>query len=226
MARREVLMVTTDGFASDALADALADDGWTVRRALAGPQSDAIVAASRRAAIVLAAPAAALPGAARRLRVLTRGVIVAVTAGAGADARLAALAAGADDVLDRGVAEQELAVRLRVLTARRADGHAVLVAGDLQVDLGAREATRGGRRLELTPREFELLAYLGANPGIALSRQAIVDNVWRDGTAPTGSRVSVLVFRLRRKLEAEDEPRLIDAVRGWGYVLRPVVNDL
>jgi DNA-binding response OmpR family regulator len=226
MARREVLMVTTDGFASDALADALADDGWTVRRALAGPQSDAIVAASRRAAIVLAAPAAALPGAARRLRILTRGVIVAVTAGAGADARLAALAAGADDVLDRGVAEQELAVRLRVLTARRADGHAVLVAGDLQVDLGAREATRGGRRLELTPREFELLAYLGANPGIALSRQAIVDNVWRDGTAPTGSRVSVLVFRLRRKLEAEDEPRLIDAVRGWGYVLRPVVNDL
>jgi DNA-binding response OmpR family regulator len=226
MARREVLLVTTDGFAAEALADALADDGWTLRRALAGPQSDAVVAASRPAAIVISAPASALPGAARRLRALTRGVILAVTAGAGADARLAALAAGADDVLDRAVAEQELAVRLRVLTARRADGHEVLVAGDLQVDLGAREATRGGRRLGLTQREFELLAYLVANAGIALSRQAIVDNVWRDGTAPTGSRVSVLVFRLRRKLEAEDEPRVLDAVRGWGYVLRPVVNDL
>ena len=226
MDRREVLVVTTDLIAPEPLAGALADDGWTVRRALAGPHSDAVVAGSRPAAIVLAAPASALPGAVRRLRALTRGVIVAVTAGAGADARLAALAAGADDVLDRGVAEQELAVRLRVLTARRADGHRVLAAGDLQVDLGAREATRGGRRLGLTPREFELLAYLVANAGIALSRQAIVDNVWRDGTAPTGSRVSVLVFRLRRKLEAQGEPRLLHAVRGWGYVLRPVVNDL
>jgi two-component system response regulator MprA len=226
MARREVLVVTTDGFATDALADALADDGWSVRRALGGPLSDAAVAGSRAAAIVLEAPASALPGAARRLRGLTSGVIVAVTTGAGADTRLAALAAGADDVLDRGVAEQELAVRLRVLTARRAGGNEVLLAGDLQVDLAAREATRGGRRLELTPSEFELLVYLMANAGIALSRQAIVDNVWRDATAPTGSRVSVLVFRLRRKLEAEGEPRLLHAVRGWGYVLRSVVNDL
>jgi two-component system response regulator MprA len=226
MARREVLVVTTDGFATDALAGALADDGWMVRRAVGGPHSDAAVAGSRTAAIVLEAPASALPGAARRLRSLTRSVIVAVTAGAGADARLAALAAGADDVLDRSVAEQELAVRLRVLTARRAGGHEVLVAGDLQVDLAAREATRAGRRLGLTPYEFELLAYLMANAGIALSRRAIVDNVWRDAAAPTGSRVSVLVFRLRRKLEAEGEPRLLHAVRGWGYVLRPVVNDL
>jgi two-component system, OmpR family, response regulator MprA len=151
---------------------------------------------------------------------------VAVSRRAGADARLAALAAGADDVLDPAAAEQELSVRLRVLLAGRAGGDALLAAGDLRVDLEAREATRGGRRLALTPREFALVAYLAANANIALSRRAIVDNVWPDGGMMSDSSVSVLVFRLRRKLEAAGEPRVVHAVRGWGYVLRPREPDV
>jgi DNA-binding response OmpR family regulator len=219
MAVREVLVVATDGVATDALAGALRRDGWTVRRLAAGETAAAV--RERPAAFVLSAQPAALPAAVGRLRGLTDGVIVGVSAYAGPDARLAALAAGADDVLDPAAAEQELSVRLRVLVRRRAARDAVLAAGELRVDLHAREATRGGRPLGLTPREFDLLAYLVANAGITVSRQAIVDNVWRDGSLLSDSAVSVLVFRLRLKLETAGEPRLLHSVPGWGYVLRP-----
>jgi DNA-binding response OmpR family regulator len=224
MATREVLVVATDGFATDALAGTLRRDGWTVRRAPAGHEADAF--RGRPAAIVLPAPPAALPAAVGRLRGLTDGVIVGVSAYAGPDARLAALAAGADDVLDPAAAEQELSVRLRVLVTRRAARDEVLAAGDVLVDLHAREATRGGRPLRLTPREFDLLAYLVANEGITVSRQAILDNVWRHGSLLSDSAVSVLVFRLRLKLEAAGERRLLHSVPGWGYVLRPQGTDV
>jgi DNA-binding response OmpR family regulator len=215
----EVLIVGRDGFATDALAGTLQRDGWTVRRAAAGQETAAIRGGP--VAIVLPAAPAVLPAAVGRLRGVTDGVIVGVSADAGPDARLAALAAGADDVLDPAAAEHELPIRLRVLVARRAARDAMLAAGEVRVDLYAREATRCGRPLGLTPREFDLLAYLVANAGITVSRQAIVDNVWRDGSSLSDSVVSVLVFRLRLKLEAAGEPRLLHAVPGWGYVLRP-----
>jgi two-component system response regulator MprA len=221
MAGLEVLVIANDGVCSNAIADALLHAGWSVERAPAGAAAEERVARRSTGAVVVEAPPSALPEAVRRLRRLTTGPIVAVSRRAGPDARLAALAAGADDVLDPAAAEQELSVRLRVLVAGRAAGDGLLMAGDLQVDLGAREATRGGRRLALTPREFALVAYLAANANIALSRRAIVDNVWPDGGMMSDSSVSVLVFRLRRKLEAAGEPRLVHAVRGWGYVLRP-----
>ena len=224
MAVHEVLVVASDGFATDALAGTLRRDGWKVRRAAAGQEAAALRGGPT--AIVLPAAPAALPAAVARLRGITDGVIVGVSAYAGPDARVAALDAGADDVLDPAAAEQELSVRLRVLVTRPAARDAVLAAGEVLVDLRAREATRGGRPLGLTPREFELLAYLAANAGITVSRHAIADNVWRDGSLLSDSAVSVLVFRLRLKLEAAGEPRLLHSVPGWGYVLRPQGADV
>jgi DNA-binding response OmpR family regulator len=80
---------------------------------------------------------------------------------------------------------------------------------------------RGDRVLDLGAREFELLALLVRNRGIVLSRATIMEHVWGAGTPPASpSAVAVLVLRLRRKLEAANEPRVIETVRGWGYALR------
>jgi two-component system, OmpR family, response regulator PrrA len=216
-----IVVVTDEDVVDGGFVRELVRDGWTVSRASAGPAADAAVArAPTPGAVILQAAPSALPDAVRRLRRLTPAVIVAVSPGAHADARLAALAAGADDVLDPATPAEELSVRLRVLIARRACGAGALVVGDVHVDLAARAATRGRRPLDLTPREFELLSYLAVNSGIAVSRHAIAQHIWSHGPG-SDSGVTVLVFRLRRKLEVEGEPRVLHAVRGWGYVLRP-----
>ena len=160
------------------------------------------------------------PARVRAERTRGRGALV-VVADVDLAERHAALAAGADDVLHPATVDHELAARLDVLVHARPDRPEVLVAGDLRVDLGARTALRGGRRLDLGPREFELLTFLLRNRGIVVSRTAIVEHVWGGASPPASeSAVAVLVLRLRRKLEAGGEPRVLRTVRGWGYVMR------
>lgn len=139
--------------------------------------------------------------------------------------RVAGLEAGADDYVVKPFALEELVARLHALLRRvgGSDGPAsgVLAVGDLTVDPARRTAHRGKREIELTRREFDLLEALASNPGIVLSRPQLLEMVWGYDFAADGNVVDVFVGYLRRKTEAEGEPRMIHTKRGIGFVLRP-----
>lgn len=136
--------------------------------------------------------------------------------------RVAGLQAGADDYLVKPFAVDELVARLRALLRRRAAPVSMaLRVGDLVVDPPRHLARRGDRALDLTRREFELLETFARHAGIVLSREQLLHQVWGYDFAVDGNVVDVFVGYLRRKLEAGGEPRIINTVRGVGFVLKP-----
>ncbi|WP_066375306.1 response regulator transcription factor [Herbidospora mongoliensis] len=136
--------------------------------------------------------------------------------------RVAGLTAGADDYMVKPFDLTELALRLRALLRRSGAttvGSGVRV-GDLVLDTDGRDAVYRGRQLSLTRREFDLLEVLARNNGIVLSREVLLERVWGYDFAVTANAVETFIGYLRRKLEAEGEPRILETVRGVGYVLR------
>ena len=158
----------------------------------------------------------------RRLREAgDRTPVLMLTAREEVDDRVAGLDAGADDYLVKPFERQELLARMRALLRRRPPrGSAPLRVGDLQLNADTHEVTRGERTVELTQREFELLEYLMRNERIVISRQRLLDEVWGYDPFSMTNTIEVFVSNLRRKLEADGEPRLLHTIRGAGYVLR------
>jgi two-component system, OmpR family, response regulator PrrA len=137
--------------------------------------------------------------------------------------RVAGLQAGADDYLVKPFSLDELAARLHALLRRArpsTPATAALSAGPLWIDLDRRAATVDGARLDLSRREFDLLATFAANPGIVLSRIRLLELVWGYDFDVDTNVVDVFVGYLRRKLEAAGDHRLIETVRGVGFALR------
>lgn len=157
----------------------------------------------------------------RRLRAGGTVPILMLTARDEVPDRVAGLDAGADDYLIKPFALEELTARLRALL-RRSDGAAggVLSFGDLRLDTGRREAARGKRVIELTTKEYDLLALFLRHPRQVLTRDVILEQVWGYDFGGDANVLEVYVGYLRNKLEEKGEPRLIQTVRGAGYVLR------
>jgi two-component system, OmpR family, response regulator MprA len=147
--------------------------------------------------------------------------VLMLTAREGVADRVAGLDAGADDYLVKPFALEELLARLRALLRRTGgSGRDVLRFADLELDQARHEVSRGGRPIELTRTEFLLLELFLLNPRQVLTRSLIFERVWGFDFGPTSNSLEVYVGYLRRKTEAEGEPRLIHTVRGVGYVLR------
>jgi len=147
--------------------------------------------------------------------------ILVLTARDAVESRVEGLDSGADDYLVKPFERQELLARLRALLRRRPPrGQAALTVGDLKLNPDTHEVSRGSRALELTQREFELLEYLMRNERIVISRQRLLDEVWGYDPFSMTNTIEVFVSNLRRKLEADGEPRLLHTIRGAGYVLR------
>jgi two-component system response regulator MprA len=135
--------------------------------------------------------------------------------------RVEGLETGADDYLVKPFNFEELLARVHALLRRRsAPAGEVLRFADLELDVDAREAARGGRRIELTTTEYNLLLLFLRHPRKVLVRDVIMEHVWAYDFDGESNVLEVYVRYLRNKLEAEGEPRLLHTVRGAGYVLR------
>ena len=149
--------------------------------------------------------------------------VLVLTARDTLDDRVEGLDSGADDYLVKPFAFAELLARIRALLRRGRGGDALrLAAGDLEMDIVTRKVTRGGRLVELTAREFELLQYLLRHERQVVSRDTLVHDVWNEPvrSAPLDNVIDVHIARLRRKLDVDHPVKLIHTVRGVGFMLR------
>jgi DNA-binding response OmpR family regulator len=219
-----VLVVDDEATVRQALERALRLEGFAVATAAGGREALAAVAERPPAVMVLDVTMPDLDGVSVVKRLRADGVDVPVCILSARDEvtdRVSGLQAGADDYLVKPFAIAELSARLHALLRRRgADGGAPQVVGDLVVDPRRHVATRAGRELDLTRREFELLETFVRHPGQVLSRDQLLELVWGYATIVETNVVDVFVGYLRRKLEGDGEPRILHTVRGVGWALR------
>ena len=218
-----VLVVDDDEEIAQALQRSLRLEGYDVRVAVDGVAAldDAQAFLPDLVLLDLGLPKLDGIDVAKELRQRDDVAILMLTARDRLDDRVQGLDIGADDYLVKPFERQELLARMRALLRRRPPrGSAPLVVGDLQLNPDTHEVTRGGRPVELTQREFELLEYLMRNERIVVSRQRLLDEVWGYDPFSITNTIEVFVSNLRRKLEAHGEGRLLHTIRGAGYVLR------
>jgi two-component system response regulator MprA len=220
-----LLVVDDDAPVREALELVLGLDGFDVSTAANGREAMRTLSTGRPDAVILDVLMPELDGleVCRRMRATgDRTPVLMLTARAEVSERVAGLEAGADDYLVKPFAREELIARLRALLRRTGwEGERDLLRyEDLELDPLAHEARRGERLLELTRTEFLLLELLMNHPRQVLTRSTIFDRVWGYDFGPASNSLEVYVGYLRRKTEAEGEPRLLHTVRGVGYVLR------
>jgi two-component system response regulator MprA len=223
MAPPSILVIDDDEKITSFLRRALAYEGYRVETAPEG-QSGLAKARDREPDLVILD--VMLPGldgreVARRLRAGGDVPILMLTARDEVADRVAGLDSGADDYLVKPFALEELLARVRALLRRReADRPDVLRYSDLALDTASREAQRGDRVIDLTTKEYELLALFMRHPRQVLTRDQIMEEVWGLDYDGESNVIEVYVGYLRQKLEAGGQPRLIHTIRHAGYVLR------
>jgi two-component system response regulator MprA len=221
-----ILVVDDDRAVRESLRRSLSFNGYSVALAQDGLEALDLISSDRPDAVVLDVMMPRLDGleVCRQLRSTGDDLpILVLTARDSVSERVAGLDAGADDYLPKPFALEELLARMRALLRRTTpdDGESpAMTFADLSLDPVTREVTRGQRHISLTRTEFALLEMLIANPRRVLTRSRILEEVWGFDFPTSGNALEVYVGYLRRKTEAEGEPRLIHTVRGVGYVLR------
>lgn len=221
-----ILIVDDDSRVTSALRRTLAYEGYQVSVAANG---EAALATARTKSPDLVILDLMLPGmdgieVCRRLRNAGDSIAVLMLTARDAVAdRVAGLETGADDYLVKPFALEELLARIKALLRRRNPPDIVreiLHFADLELDTATRQATRGNRLIDLSTTEYELLAMFLRNPRIVLTRSVLMDRIWGTDFEGGPNVLEVYIGHLRSKLEQHGEKRLIQTVRGAGYVLR------
>ncbi len=217
-----VLIVEDERKTAEYLYQGLTEQGCTVDLAFDGIDGQHLALHYDFDVIVLDVMLPGLDGFAvlKSLRAVKHTPVIMLTARDGVEDRVRGLQGGADDYLVKPFSFLELFARLQVLTRRgRAQETTLLRVGDLQVDLIARKAMRRGQRLDLTAKEFALLALLARRQGEILSKTVIAELVWDMNFDSNTNVVEVAIKRLRGKIDAPFETELLHTIRGMGYVL-------
>ena len=221
----KLLIVEDDKEAAGYLKRALSESGHAVDYAAAGRDGLMLAAGEAYDVIILDRMLPEIDGLAIVRTIRASGVktpVLLLTALGGIDDRVEGLEAGADDYLVKPFAFAELLARVNAL-ARRPPTQEIrteLTAADLKLDLLKRTVTRGGRRIELQPREFQLLEYLLRHAGRVVTRTMLLESVWEFHFDPKTNIVETHMSRLRGKVDRDFPVELIHTVRGAGYILR------
>jgi two-component system response regulator MprA len=222
-----ILVVEDDAAVRDSLARTLRFEGHQVETAADGVLALDAVRAAEPDAMILDVSMPRMDGLQTCRQLRADGVVLPVlmlTARDSVGDRVAGLDAGADDYLVKPFALQELLARLRALLRRSvlttAPAPELLTFADVRLNPSTREVWRGPRPLRLTRTEFAILEAFLRHPRQVLTRAALFEQVWGFDFGETSNSVHVYLGYLRRKLEAEGEPRLLHTVRGVGFVLR------
>ncbi|WP_441249859.1 response regulator transcription factor [Kitasatospora sp. McL0602] len=222
-----VLVVDDEPDLVEVLCGALRYEGWEARGAVDGPGAVESAASWRPHAVVLDMMLPGLDGMEVLRRIQARQPEIRVlflTARDAVEDRIAGLAAGGDDYVTKPFSLAEVMVRLRALLRRSAPPEPEapmngLTLGDLTMDEQAREVTRGGEPVELSPTEYALLRYLLQHPRQVLSKAQILDAVWSYDFGGQAHVVELYVSYLRKKID-HGRPPMIHTVRGAGYVIK------
>lgn len=217
-----VLIVEDERKTADYLRQGLTEQGCTVDVAHDGIDGQHLAVHYDFDVIVLDAMLPGLDGfeVLRSLRAVKGTPVIMLTARDGVEDRVKGLQGGADDYLVKPFSFIELLARLQALTRRgRAQEPTLLRVGDLQVDLIGRKVHRGGQRIDLTAKEFALVALLARRQGEILSKTTIAELVWDMNFDSNTNVVEVAIKRLRGKIDAPFAQPLLHTIRGMGYVL-------
>lgn len=227
-----VLVVDDDTDVLSSLRRGLRLSGFTVVTASDGAEALGVVSRTAPDAIVLDINMPVLDGASvvTALRAMGNDTPICVlSARSSVDDRIAGLEAGADDYLTKPFVLAELVARIRAMLRRRGNDPVAaqpdsttpaVAVGTLIIDIPGHRVHRGGADIELTKREFELLAVLSRNKGVVLTRERLLELVWGYDFVADTNVVDVFVGYLRRKLEADGSSRILHTVRGVGFVVR------
>jgi two-component system OmpR family response regulator len=222
-----VLVVDDEPSLAELLSSVLRFEGWDVRTAADGLGAVRAAREFRPDAVILDVMLPDIDGleVLRRLRQeQPRVCVLFLTARDAVEDRVAGITAGGDDYVTKPFSIEEVLARLRGLLRRadltRTHSEEELSVGELTMDEEAREVRRGGKLIELTATEFELLRFLMRNPRRVLSKAQILDRVWNYDFGGQAHVVELYISYLRKKVDAGREP-LIHTVRGVGYVLKP-----
>jgi len=221
-----VLMIEDDSKIASLVVNGLKQNGFAVDHAPDGERGLALAGTVTYDTVVLDIMLPKLDGLSvlrqlRQEKVLTP--VLILSAKANVEDRVKGLQAGGDDYLTKPFAFSELLARVQALI-RRATHVAEptkLSAGDLAMDLLTREVTRSGQKIELQAREFALLELLLRHPGRVVTKTMILEHLWDYSFDPQTNVVDVLVHRLRAKVDKDFPAKLIQTIRGVGYVLKP-----
>lgn len=223
MSRQRVLVIDDDDSITGFLRRALSYAGYDVDVAHSGPEGLQRALVSPPSAVILDILMPGMNGleVCERLRAGDDIPILMLTAKDEVSDRVRGLEAGADDYLVKPFAHEELIARVWALLRRSApEERKLLRFGDLVADLGSREVRRGERYIQLTAKEFDLMAAFLRQPRQVLSQEQLLEQVWGFDFEVDTHVVPVYVGYLREKLEADGESRLIHTMRGAGYILK------
>ena len=222
----QILIVDDDSRVTGALRRTLAYEGYQVSVAGNGEQALMVARTKPPDLVILDLMLPGIDGLEVCCRLRSAGDSIAVLMLTARDAvvdRVAGLETGADDYLVKPFALEELLARVKALLRRHNPSdiaREALLFEDLELDMATRQARRGDRRIDLSTTEFELLALFLRNPRIVLTRSLLMERIWGNDFEGGPNVLEVYIGHLRSKLEQNGEKRLIQTIRGAGYVLR------